>query len=74
MSPSLKEKEVPEVHLIERKFMMVDEYFTNEKFKLPFILKKLPNESEIQHQERVNKFLIACDSQTFTEIGFLINP
>lgn len=29
--------------------MMVDEYFTNEKFKLPFILKKLPNESEIQH-------------------------
>jgi len=49
LSPQLKDKEEPEVYMIERKFMMVDEYFTNEKFKLPFILKKLPNESEILH-------------------------
>jgi hypothetical protein len=47
LSPKLKEKEEPEVYMIEKKFMLIDEYFTNEKFKLPLILKKTTYESEI---------------------------
>lgn len=41
--------------------MVVDEYFTNEKYSLPLIVKKLAGESEHTHQERVKLYLLACD-------------
>ena len=57
----LHDKEEPKDFIVVKKFMLVNEYFENEKYALPIMLKKLAGESEIVHQERVRKFLLACD-------------
>jgi hypothetical protein len=54
--------------------MIVDEYFTHKDHALPKMLKKLAGESEICHQERVKKYLLACDDTTFCGIANMIDP
>lgn len=74
VDPPLLEKEMPRDFIVVKKFMLVNEYFTHDKYSLPMMLKKLAGESEIVHQERVKKFLLACDDQKFSDISNLINP
>ena len=74
MDPPLKENQEPAIQMMEKKFMLVEEYFANERFALPLMMKRISGESESDHQERVKRFLIACDDQRFTDIAFLINP
>lgn len=74
MDPPLKERQEPEVQMMEKKFMLVEEYFTHERYALPLMIKKISGESEFDHLERVKRFLMACDDQRFTDIAFLINP
>ena len=74
VDPPLKDKEVPKDFIIVKKFMLVNEYFTHDKYALPIMLKKMAGETEIVHQERVRKFLLACDDQKFSDISNLINP
>ena len=50
VDPTLKSEELPQTFMIEKKFMMVDEFFKNDKCSLPLILKKIAGESEIVHQ------------------------
>lgn len=54
--------------------MLPQEYFTHPKYKLPLLLKKLSNEGEIQHREKVKMYLLACSDSTFTEHAYLIDP
>ena len=54
--------------------MVLDEYFTNGKYALPSLLKKLAGESESNHEERVRKYLLACDDQRFSDVANLIDP
>jgi len=46
----------------------------NEFCRLPPLTKKLPNEIEMNHRERVKKYLLACDEQRFTDIAQIIDP
>lgn len=71
---ALSDKEVPLDFMIEKKFMLVDEYFKHERYPMPAIMKKRAEESELSHRERVKQLLLAFDSKTFTEISFIINP
>jgi len=74
MDAPLDEREEPTIQMIEKKFMLVEEYFTHDRYALPLMIKKISGESEYDHQERVRRFLMACDDQRFTDIAFLINP
>lgn len=74
VDPPLKDKQEPAIQMMEKKFMLVEEYFQHDRYALPLMLKKMSGESEHDHQERVKRFLIACDDQRFTDIAFLINP
>ena len=70
----LSENEKPERYVVEKKFMVLDEYFTNERYGLPSLLKKLAGETESNHEERVRKYLLACDDQRFSDVANLIDP
>ena len=74
VDPPLIAGEEPIQFIVEKKFMIVDEYFTHPQYPLPKILKKLAGESELVHQERVKKYLIACDDTTFSGIANMIDP
>ena len=54
--------------------MVLEEYFTNEKYALPPLLKKLTGETEQNHEERVRKYLLACDDQRFSDVANIIDP
>tara|TARA_B110000305_G_C18872262_1_gene373711 strand:- start:30 stop:335 length:306 start_codon:yes stop_codon:yes gene_type:complete len=73
VDPPLKEGEIPEQFMVEKKFMVVEEYFTHEKYCLPPICRKLAGETEFTHQERVKRYLLACDDSRFSDIGHIIN-
>jgi hypothetical protein len=49
VDPPLKEMEMPKGFIVEKKFMVVNEYFTHPKYPLPILLKKLAGESEYIH-------------------------
>ena len=70
----LKDGEEPPHFMMEKKFMLVDEYFKQGPHKLPLILKKLATENEYQHREKVRMYLMACDDVTFTNISYIIDP
>lgn len=70
----LQENEKPAPFVVEKKFMVLEEYFTNEKYALPPLLKKLAGETESNHEERVRKYLLACDDQRFSDVANLIDP
>lgn len=74
IDPPLVQGEQPVEYIIEKKFMLIDEYFQHPQFKLPLMLKKLSHESEISHREKVKKYLLACPDTMFTEYAHLINP
>jgi hypothetical protein len=38
------------------------------------MLKKLAGESECDHESRVSKYMLTCDSKTFSNIASLIDP
>ena len=57
----LKEGEKPDHFQVEKKLMVLDEYFNHEKYALPPLLKKLQGETEKSHEERVRKYLLVCD-------------
>ena len=59
---------------MEKKFLVVQEYFTHPRYPLPLLLKKLAGESEYTHQERVKRYMLACDDQKFSDIANLIDP
>ena len=65
----LEENEVPKEYIIEKKFMVLDEYFKNEKCSLPFILKQIAGESEDTHKTRARMYLLACSDQNFSDIA-----
>ena len=50
VDPPLSDSEIPNEFMIEKKFMIVDEYFKNEKCTLPIMLKKIAGESECTHR------------------------
>jgi len=74
LDPILEEQELPIEFIIDKKFMMVDEFFKNDICKLPLILNKIAGESEATHQERVKMYLLACPDTKFSEIAEIINP
>ena len=74
IDPPLTSSEEPAHFILDKKFMIVDEFFTHERHPLPKILKKLAGESEICHQERVKKYLLACDDTTFCQYANMIDP
>ena len=74
ISKDLVEGELPIECLIHKKFMMVDEFFTNSTLPMPKILKKLTNESVEKHEERVKMYLLACPDTKFSEIAEIIDP
>ena len=45
----LKDGELPLEYIVEKKFMVVDEYFTHPQYPLPKLLKKLAGETEFFH-------------------------
>lgn len=49
VDPPLKEKQEPDVQMMEKKFMLVEEYFNNERYGLPLMLKKISGENEFDH-------------------------
>ena len=73
-SPKPKDGEKPVYFQLEKKFIVVEEYFTNKIFKLPPLFKRLGIESERDHEERVLRMLIVCDDNTFTQIQYIIDP
>ena len=54
--------------------MMVDDFFTHDKYALPLLLKKIAGESELNHKQRVKMYLLACPDTKFADIAELINP
>lgn len=68
----LEKGDIPEEHVIQKKFMVVEEYF--KEGQLPLILKKLAGETEFNYRQRVKMFLLACSDDYFTNIANLINP
>ena len=73
VDPPVKDDEIPNLLMVEKKFMVVEEYFTHEKYCLPPICRKLASETEFTHQERVKRYLLACDDCRFSDIGHIIN-
>ena len=57
VDPPLLDQEMPKDFIVEKKFMVVSEYFTHPRYPLPLILKKLAGESEFTHQERVKRYM-----------------
>lgn len=74
VSPALQNGEVPDFFQIQKHFTIIPYYLANEFCRLPPLTKKLPNELEKSHRERVEKYLLACDEQRFTEIAQIIDP
>ena len=69
ISQPLKDGEVPKFFQIEKHFTIIPYYLNNEFSRLPPLCKKLPNELECKHRERVGKYLLACDEQRFSNIA-----
>jgi hypothetical protein len=70
----LKHGEMPAELILEKKFMVTPEFFSHPKYALPRLLMKLAGESELVHQERVKRYMLACDDQRFSEIANIIDP
>ena len=49
VDPNLTEDELPAEFIIVQEFMMVDEFFNNNKCKMPLMLKRIAGESESNH-------------------------
>ena len=49
VDPPLLDQEMPIDFIVEKKFMVVNEYFTHPRYPLPLILKKLAGENEFTH-------------------------
>jgi hypothetical protein len=54
--------------------MVLEEYFTHEKYALPPLLKKLQGETEKSHEDRIRKYLLVCDDQRFSDVANVIDP
>lgn len=75
VDPPLQEEEIPKEFIIENKFMVIEEYFSNQtNCQLPLILKRIAGETEFTHKQRVQMYLTACPDAKFTDIAELINP
>lgn len=70
----LHKGETPGKFIINRGFMVDEEFFDNETFKLPLILKKLASDTCESHKEKLERFFLVCDDATFTKVGGLIDP
>lgn len=66
VDPPLQDGEVPKEFILQKKFMMIDDYFNNEGNSLPLILKRIAGETEHTHKQRVQMYLMACPDTKFT--------
>ena len=74
LDPPLNQGELPICFIVQKKFMVAPEFFSHPRYPLPMILKKLAGETELTHQERVKRYMLACDDQKFSDMANIIDP
>ena len=56
------------------KLILAPEYFTNAGYKLPKMLKRLRNETDVTYEMRIKNYLLNMGDTQFTRVADLIDP